>query len=102
MDRLLKILASVIDTVYLVFMTPGKWLASQTIEHAPSLASSLGISAEESTVLAPLILSILSWTIIALLGRRLLYLLRGLLKAIGVMIMRVKFRTLIALHSFTT
>jgi len=102
MDRLLKILASVFDSVYLVFMTPGEWLASMSILYAPSLAASLGISAEESTVLAPLILSILSWTIIALLGRRLLYSLRGLLKAIGVMIMRVKFRTLIALHSFTT
>jgi DNA-binding MarR family transcriptional regulator len=83
-------------------MTPGEWLASKTIEHAPSLAASLGISAGESSVLAPLVLSILSWMIIALLGRRLLYTLRGLLKAIGVMIMRVKFRTLIALHSFTT
>jgi DNA-binding MarR family transcriptional regulator len=102
MDRLLKILASVFDTVYLVFMTPGEWLASKTIEHAPSLAASLGISAGESSVLTPLVLSILSWMIIALLGRRLLYTLRALLKAIGVMIMRVKFRTLIALHSFTT
>ena len=102
MDRLLKILASVFDSVYLVFMTPGEWLASMSILYAPSLAASLGISAEESTVLAPLILSILSWTIIALLARRLLYSLRGLLKAIGVMIMRVKFRTLIALHGFTT
>ena len=102
MDRLLKIIASVFDTVYLVFMTPGEWLASKTIEHAPSLAASLGISAGESSVLAPLVLSILSWMIIALLGRRLLYTLRGLLKAIGVIIMRVKFRTLIALHSFTT
>ncbi len=102
MDRLLKILASVFDTVYLVFMTPGEWLASKTIEHAPSLAASLGISAGESSILAPLVLSILSWMIIALLGRRLLYTLRGLLKAIGVIIMRVKFRTLIALHSFTT
>ena len=102
MDRFLEILKGAIDTVYVVFMAPGEWLASKTIEHAPSLATSLGISAEESTVLAPLILSLLSWTIIALLGRRLLYSLRGLLKAIGVMIMRVKFRALIALHSFTT
>ncbi len=102
MDRFLEILKGVTDTVYLVFMTPGEWLASKTIEHAPSLAASLGISAGESSVLAPLVLSILSWMIIALLGRRLLYTLRGLLKAIGVMIMRVKFRTLIALHSFTT
>ena len=102
MDRFLEILKGVIDTVYVVFMTPGEWLASKTIEHAPSLAASLGISAGESSVLAPLVLSILSWMIIALLGRRLLYTLRGLLKAIGVIIMRVKFRTLIALHSFTT
>ncbi len=102
MDRLLKILASVFDTVYLVFMTPGEWLASMSILYAPSLASLLGISAEETTVLAPLILSILSWMIIALLARRLLYALQGLLKAIGVMIMRVKFRTQIALHSFST
>lgn len=102
MDRFLEILKGVIDTVYLVLMTPGEWLASKTIEHAPSLAASLGISAGESSVLAPLVLSILSWMIIALLGRRLLYTLRGLLKAIGVIIMRVKFRTLIALHSFTT
>jgi DNA-binding MarR family transcriptional regulator len=83
-------------------MTPGEWLASMSILYTPSLALSLGISAEESTVLAPLILSILSWTIIALLGRRLLYSFRSLLKAVGVMFMRVKFRTLIALHSFTT
>ena len=102
MDRLLKILASVFDTVYLVFMTPGEWLASMSILYAPSLAALLGISAEESTILAPLILSILSWTFIALLGRRLLYSLRGLIKAIGVMFMRIKFRTLIAIHSFTT
>ena len=102
MDRLLEILASVIDTVYLVFMTPGEWLASKSIELAPSLAASLGISAEESTVLAPLILSILSWTIAALLIRRLLYSLQGLLKAVGVMFMRIKFRTLIALRSYTT
>jgi len=102
MDRFLEILKGVIDTVYVVFMTPGEWLESKTIEHAPSLAASMGISAGESSVLAPLVLSILSWMIIALLGRRLLYTLRGLLKAIGVIIMRVKFRTLIALHSFTT
>ena len=99
MDRLLEILNSVIDTVYVVMMTPGKWLVSKSIEHAPSLAASLGISAEESTVLAPLILSILSWTIIALLVRQLLYPLRGLMKTIGAMIMRLKFRTLIALRS---
>ena len=102
MDRLLKILTSVFDTVYLVFMTPGEWIASMSILYAPSLAASIGISAEESSVLAPLILSILSWTITVFLGRRLLYSLRGLLKAIGVMIMRVKFRTQIALYSFTT
>ena len=102
MDRFLEILKGVTDTVYLVFMTPGEWLASKTIEHAPSLATSLGISAAESSVLAPLILSILSWTILALLARRLLYSLRSLLKAISVVIMRIKFRTLIALHSFTT
>ena len=65
--------------------------------------ASLGISAEESTVLAPVILSILSWMIIAVLGRRLLYSLRGLLKAIGVMFMRVKFRMLDRTsNSFTT
>ncbi len=102
MDRFLEILKGVIDTIYVVFMTPGEWLASKTIEHAPSRATSLGISADESSVLTPLILSILSWTIIALLVRRLLYSLRSLLKAIGVMFMRIKFRTLIALHSFTT
>ncbi len=100
MDRLLKIVNSVIDTVYLVFMTPGEWLASMSIMYAPSLAASLAISAEASTVLAPLILSILSWTIIALLLRQLLYLFRGLLNAIGVMIMRLRFRTFIALRSF--
>ena len=100
MDRLLEIVNSVIDTVYLVFMTPGEWLASMSIMYAPSLVASLGISAAESTVLAPLILSILSWTIIALLLRQLLYLLRGLLKAIGDMIMRLRFRTFIALRSF--
>jgi DNA-binding MarR family transcriptional regulator len=101
MDRFLEILKGVIDTVYLVFMTPGEWLASKTIEHAPLLATSLGISAEENSVLAPLILSILSWMIIALLGRRLLYSFRNLLNAIGIMFMRIKFRTLIALHSLT-
>ena len=100
MDRLPKILNSVIDTIYVVFMAPGEWLASKSIEHAPSLATMVGISAEESTVLAPLILSILCWTIIALLVRQLLYSLRGLLNAIGDMTMRLKFRTLIALRSF--
>jgi DNA-binding MarR family transcriptional regulator len=100
MDRLLEIVNSLIDTVYLVFMTPGEWFASMSIMYAPSLAASLGISAEASTVLTPLILSILSWTIIALLLRQLLYFFRGLLNAIGDMIMRLKFRTLIALRSF--
>lgn len=99
MDRFLEILNSVIDTVYVVLMAPGEWLASKSIEHAPSFAASLGISAEDSTVLAPLILSILSWTIVALLIRQLLYPLRGLVKTIGAMIMRLKFRTLIALRS---
>lgn len=102
MDSLLKILNSVIDTVYVVIMVPGEWLASKSIEHVPSLAASLGISAEDSTVLAPLIFSIISWTIVALLVRRLLYPLRGLLNTIGVMFMRLKFRTLIALRSFIT
>ena len=60
-----------------MFMTPGNWLASNVIEHAPLLAASIGISAEERTLLAPLILTILSWTIAALLLRRLLYSLRG-------------------------
>ena len=102
MDRFLEILISVIDTVYLALMAPGEWLASKSIELAPSLAASLGISAEDGTVLAPLVLSILSWIIAPLLIRRLLYSLQGLLKAIGVMFMRLKFRTLIALRSYTT
>lgn len=102
MDRLLKILNSVIDTVYVVFMAPGEWLVSKSIEHAPLLVASLGISVEDSPILAPLILSIISWTIVALLVRRLLYPLRGLLMSIGVMLMRLKFRTLIALRSFMT
>ena len=82
MDRLLEIVNSVIDTVYLVFMTPGEWLASMSIMYAPSLAASLGISAEASSVLTSLILSFLSWTIIALLLRQLLYSFPGLLTAI--------------------
>ncbi len=102
MDRLLKIVDSFIDTAYVVFMTPGEWLVSKIFEHAPSLAASIGISAEESTLLAPLILTILSWTIAALLLRRLLYPLRGLMKAVGVVIMRVRYRTLIALHGLKT
>ncbi len=100
MDKLLDIVNSAIDTVYAVFMVPGEWLASNLIEHAPSLAASIGISAEESTLLAPLILTILSWTITALLVRRVLYSLRGLMKAVGVVIMRVRYRTLIALHGY--
>ena len=100
MERLIEILNSVIDTIYVVFLAPGEWLASKSIEHAPSFATTVGISAEEGTVLAPLILSILCWTIIALLVRQLLYSLRGLLKAIGDMAMRIKFRTQIALYSF--
>ncbi len=100
MDRLLEILNSVIDTAYAVFMTPGECLASNVIEHAPLLAASIGISAEERTLLAPLILTILSWTIAALLLRRLLYSLRGLMKAVGVVIMRVRYRTLIALDGY--
>lgn len=102
MDRLLEIVNSVIDTAYVVIMAPGAWLASKLIELAPSLAASLGISADGNAVVAPLILTILSWTIAALLLRRLLYPLRGLMKAFGVKIMRIKYRTLIALHGFKT
>jgi hypothetical protein len=102
MDRLLEIVNSVIDTTYVVIMAPGEWLASKISEHAPSLAPSLGISADGNAVVAPLILTILSWTIAALLLRRLLYPLRGLIGAVGVVILRVRYRTLIALHGFKT
>jgi DNA-binding MarR family transcriptional regulator len=102
MDRLLEILKGVIDTVYVVVMTPGEWLASKMLEHSPALAQTLGISPDGNAVITPLILTILSWTIAALLLRRLLYSVRGLLKAIGVLFMRIKFRTLIALRSYTT
>ncbi len=102
MDRLLDIVNSFIDTAYVVVMAPGNWLASRFLEHAPSFAQTLGISADGNAVVAPLILTILSWTIAALLLRRLLYPLRGLMKAVGVMIMRIRYRTLIALHGFKT
>ena len=102
MNRLLEIVDSFIDTAYVVIMAPGVWLASKIIEHAPSLAASLGISADGNAVVAPLILTILSWTIAALLLQRLLYPLRGLMKAFGVLIMRMRYRTLIALHGFKT
>jgi hypothetical protein len=102
MDRLLEILNSFIDTAYVVVMAPGVWLASKLLEHAPSLAQTLGISADGNAAVAPLILTILSWTIAAVLFRRLLYPLRSLINALGVMIMRIKYRTLIALHSFRT
>ncbi len=102
MDRLLKIVDSFIDTAYVVVMAPGVWLASKLFEHAPSLAASLGISADGNVVVGPLILTLLSWTIVALLLRRLLYPLRSLIKAFGVIIMRIRYRTLIALHGFKT
>ncbi len=102
MDRLLDIVNSFIDTAYVVVMAPGNWLASRLLEHAPSFAQTLGISADGNAVVAPLILTILSWTIAALLLRRLLYPLQGMMKAVGVMIMRIRYRTLIALHGFKT
>ncbi len=102
MDRLLEIVNSVIDTAYVVIMAPGNWLASKILEYAPSLAASLGISADGNAVFAPLILTILSWTIAALLLRRLLYPFRGLMMAVGVVIMRIRYRTLIALHTIKT
>ena len=102
MDSLLKIVDSFIDTAYVVVMAPGAWLASKIFEHAPSLAASLGISADGNAVVGPIILTLLSWTIVALLLRRLLYPLRSLIKAFGFMIMRIKYRTLIALHGFKT
>ncbi len=102
MDRLLKIVDSFIDTAYVVVMAPGVWLASKIFEHAPSLAASLGISADGNAVVGPLILTLLSWTIVVLLLRRLLYPLRSLINAFGVMIMRIRYRTLIALHGFKT
>jgi hypothetical protein len=100
MNRWLEILNGVVDTIYVVFMAPGDWLASKSIEYAPSLAASLGITADESAFLAPLILSILSWTIVALLVRRLAYSLRGLAKAIGGVFQRLRFRILIAIHGY--
>ena len=102
MDSLLKIVDSFIDTAYVVVMAPGVWLASKIFEHAPSLAASLGISADGNAVVAPLVLTILSWTIAALLLRRLLYPLRSLIKAVGTIIMRIRYRTLIAVHAFKT
>lgn len=98
MDRLPKILNSFIDTAYVVVMAPGVWLSSKMLEHAPSFAQTLGISADGNAVIAPLILTIISWTIAALLLRRLLYPVRNLMSAFGVAIMRIKYRTLIALH----
>ena len=102
MDRLLENVNSLIDTAYVVVMVPGVWLASKIFEHAPSLAASLGISPDGNAVVAPLVLTILSWTIAALLLRQLLYPLRSLIRAIGIVIMRIKYRTVIALHGFKT
>ncbi|MFQ5983556.1 MAG: hypothetical protein ACE5KS_09305, partial [Woeseiaceae bacterium] len=97
-----EVLKETPDTAYVVVMAPGVWLASKLIEHAPSLAASMGLSPDGNAVLAPLILTILSWTIAALLLRRLLYPLRSLMKAVGVMIMRIRYRTLIALRGLKT
>lgn len=102
MDRLLETLRSFVDRAYAVFMTPGEWLASNLIEHAPSLAASIGISRDESAGLAALILTILSWSIAVLLSRNLLYPLRSLAKAIGTVIDRLRYRTFIGLHGCRT
>lgn len=102
MDRLLITLNGVIDTAYVIFMTPGRWLASILIEHAPSLAASLGIIGDASSGLAPIILTILAWMIIALLVRRLFYTFKSLAKAIGVMFTRLYFRSLIAVRGYKT
>lgn len=102
MDRLLEILMSGVETAYAVFMTPGEWLVSILIGHAPSFAASIGISNDQSAGLAALILTILSWLIAALFIRKLLYPLRRLANAIVAVINRLRYRTFIALHGYGT
>jgi DNA-binding MarR family transcriptional regulator len=102
MDRLLTTLNSLIDTAYVVFMTPGRWLASSLFDYFPSLAGLLGVSGDESAGIAPLVLTIVSWLIVASLVRRLRYSLQRLAKAIIVLITRIRFRTVIALRGYQT
>jgi hypothetical protein len=83
-------------------MAPGEWLTSRLLEYAPSLAQSLGISPDGNAIIAPLVLTILSWTIALLLLRQLRYPLRRLMKAVGVVIMRFRYRALIAVYNFKT
>jgi hypothetical protein len=102
MDRLLTTLISVIDTAYVVFMAPGNWLASSLIEYSPSLAEVLGIASGESAGIAPLVLTIFTWMTVALLVRKLQYSVQRLAKAVGTLLMRIRFRTLIALRGCKT
>jgi hypothetical protein len=102
MDRLLATLNAITDTAYVVFMAPGRWLASGLIEYSPSLAASLNIPADSSAGITPLILALLSWLIVALLVRILRYSLLNLARAITATFTRLRFRTLIAFHGLRT
>lgn len=102
MDSLLATLNTIIDSAYAVFVAPGRWLASALIEYSPPLAAALGIPADETAGTAPLVLALLSWLIVALLLRRLRYLLLRLARPITARFTRLRFRTLIALHGLRT
>lgn len=102
MDRLLATLNAITDTAYVVFMAPGRWLASGLIEYSPSLAASLGIPADTDSGMTPVILALLCWLIVALLAQRLRYSLLSVAKAIAVGFTRLRFRILIAFHGLRT
>lgn len=102
MDKTLTFLRTVGDTIYDVFAMPGDWLLSQLILHAPVLAAKLGIASDQEPPILLLILSTLTWIIVALLLSTLIRLLRGLVRISVATLRTISFRISLALHNCKT
>ena len=96
---MLTFLRDIRDNLYDAILLPGHFLLSQFAVHAPGSAMQLGINSDDVTVLIPLILSLVSWFLLALAVSRILKLWQNAARIMSAKGRSVAFRISLAAHN---
>ena len=99
---LLTILQNFGYAIYDAFVLPGNFLLSKFVANAPIFAAKLGINGDETTTILPVVLSLLSWTLLAVVASIFVNLLRNVTRIAGAIIRTVSFRISLALGNVKT
>lgn len=98
----LTFLRDIRDNLYDAILLPGDFLLLQFALHAPASAMQLGINSDEVTVLIPLILSLVSWFLLAMAVSRILKLWQNAARIMSAKGRSVAFRISLAAHNIKT